>query len=54
MVTGSGQKNNRVVCDAAHRADTKTEAHKVAVIYGLHVALPDEMKAFPIELVPLP
>ena len=29
------------------------EAHD-AVIYGLHIALPDSMKAFPAELVPLP
>jgi hypothetical protein len=32
---------------------TRTEAHD-AVIYGIHIALPDSMKAFPAELVPLP
>ena len=26
----------------------------VAVVYGLHVAVPDDMKTFPAELVPLP
>jgi len=26
----------------------------VAVVYGLHVAVPDDMKTFPVELVPLP
>jgi hypothetical protein len=26
----------------------------VAVIYGLHVAVPNDMKTFPAELVPLP
>ena len=30
------------------------EAHNVAVVYGLHVALPEDMKTFPAELVPLP
>jgi len=32
----------------------KGEAHNVAVIYGLHVAVPENMKAFPAELVPIP
>ena len=31
-----------------------SEAHNVAVVYGLHVALPEDMKTFPAELVPLP
>jgi hypothetical protein len=26
----------------------------VAVVYGLHIAVPDDMKTFPAELVPLP
>jgi hypothetical protein len=34
-------------------ADANFEAHD-AVIYGLHIALPDSMKTFPAELVPLP
>ena len=35
-------------------SDAITETHNVAVIFGLHVALPEDMKTFPIELVPLP
>ena len=34
--------------------DARGEAHNVTVIYGLHVAIPDDMKTFPVELVPLP
>ncbi len=30
------------------------EFHNVALIYGLHVALPDDMKNFSAALVPLP
>ncbi len=30
------------------------EAHNVAVVYGLHVAIPADMKTFPEDLVPLP
>ena len=30
------------------------EPHNVALIYGVHVALPLDMKPFPAELVPLP
>jgi hypothetical protein len=30
------------------------ETGHVAVIYGLHVALPHNMKSFPAELIPLP
>lgn len=26
----------------------------VAVVYGLHIAVPDDMKTFPAEFVPLP
>jgi hypothetical protein len=33
---------------------TQPEAQNVAVIYGLHVAVPKDMKTFPAELVPLP
>jgi hypothetical protein len=33
---------------------TQPEAQNVSVIYGLHVAVPEAMKAFPAELVPLP
>ena len=33
---------------------TKSKFHHRTVIYGLHIALPDEMKGFPIDLVPLP
>jgi len=32
----------------------KSEAHNMTVVYGLHVALPDDMKTFPVDLVPLP
>jgi hypothetical protein len=35
-------------------ADARDEGHNVAVFYGLHVAIPDDMKTFPAELVPLP
>ena len=30
------------------------EFHNEAIVYGLHVALPDDMKNFPTALVPLP
>ena len=30
------------------------ETQNVSVIYGLHVAVPEDMKTFPAELVPLP
>ncbi len=33
---------------------TKGEVHNQISIDGLHVALPDGMKDFPLELVPLP
>jgi hypothetical protein len=33
---------------------TKTQTSNTAVIYGLHVAIPDNMMHFPAELVPLP
>jgi hypothetical protein len=32
----------------------KTQASNTALIYGLHVALPDNMRHFPADLVPLP
>jgi hypothetical protein len=35
-------------------SEVKGEAPNVAVIDGLHVAVPDSMKAFPAELVPIP
>jgi hypothetical protein len=45
------------VAGASHKMVTagtaNFEAHD-AVIYGLHIALPDSMKTFPAELVPLP
>lgn len=30
------------------------EAHNAAVMHGLHFALPEGMKTFPAEVVPLP
>jgi len=46
------------VMAASNRTVAVTEArgepHNVVLIYGLHVALPDDMKTFPAELVPLP
>jgi hypothetical protein len=30
------------------------EFHNVAIVYGLHVALPDDMRNFSATLVPLP
>ncbi len=46
-----------IVMDSA--SETVTEMHATqnssrAVVYGLHVALPNNMKNFPVELVPLP
>jgi hypothetical protein len=35
-------------------SEVKGETPNVAVIDGLHVAVPDNMKAFPAELVPIP
>lgn len=32
----------------------KTQFHNVISVSGLHVALPEDMKNFPVELVPLP
>lgn len=32
----------------------KTQFHNVILVSGLHVALPEDMKNFPVELVPLP
>jgi hypothetical protein len=34
--------------------DTTTPIRNGVSIYGLHVALPADMKSFPVELVPLP
>ena len=33
---------------------TKSEFHHHVLIDGLHIALPDDMKGFPSDLVPLP
>jgi len=33
---------------------TKGQFHNEISIYGLHIALPENMKTFPVELVPLP
>ena len=33
---------------------TTTEFHNVAIVYGLHVALPDDMRNFSPALIPLP
>ncbi len=33
---------------------TKSGFHNVVVVDGLHVALPTNMRSFPVELVPLP
>jgi len=43
--------SNKIVDAGTHASN---ELHHPAVVYGLHVALPDDMKAFPAELVPLP
>ena len=32
----------------------KTQFHNVISVSGLHVVLPEDMKNFPVELVPLP
>jgi hypothetical protein len=32
----------------------KTQFHNMISVSGLHVALPEDMKNFPVELVPLP
>ena len=34
--------------------NARGEGHNMAVVYGLHVAIPEDMKTFPAELVPLP
>jgi len=38
----------------ANMAATKNSFHNEVSIYGLHVALPENMRTFPVELVPLP
>lgn len=38
----------------ADREATKSEFHNKISIYGLHIALPDDMMSFPMEIVPLP
>jgi hypothetical protein len=42
---------NKTVAETEAR---KTQFHNVIVVHGLHVALPEDMKNFPVELVPLP
>jgi hypothetical protein len=32
----------------------KTQFHNVISVSGLHIALPKDMKNFPVEIVPLP
>lgn len=39
---------------AADRDVKTTEFQNKIAIYGLHIALPDDMKNFPFEIVPLP
>jgi hypothetical protein len=46
----------KLVAEALYKvtpANANFEAHD-AVIYGLHIALPDGVRTFPAELVPLP
>ena len=38
----------------ADMAATKGQHQNAVSIYGLHIALPESMKTFPVELVPLP
>jgi hypothetical protein len=38
----------------ANARATTEPVHNTAIIYGLHVALPANMKSFPPERVPLP
>jgi hypothetical protein len=38
----------------AETAAQKTQFHNEISISGLHIALPENMKNFPVELVPLP
>jgi len=42
---------NKTVAETEAR---NTQIHNVIVVSGLHVALPEDMKIFPVELVPLP
>ena len=39
---------------AAHMEVAKSQFQNGVAVYGLHIALPDTMKTFPAELVPLP
>jgi hypothetical protein len=43
-----------IVTASPSRTVTNTETVKTQFRNGLHVALPEDMKNFPIELVPLP
>lgn len=38
----------------ANMAVTKSRFHNEVSVYGLHIALPEGMKNFPVELIPLP
>ena len=38
----------------ADREAIKSEFHNKISIYGLHITLPDDMKSFPMEIVPIP
>jgi hypothetical protein len=42
---------NKTVAETEAR---KTQFHNVISVSGLYVALPEDMKSFPVELVPLP
>jgi len=39
---------------AAETEAQKTQLHNVISIGGLHISLPENLKNFPVELVPLP
>jgi len=56
MVLGSTFANVAVSPDkTADETEARmTQFHNVISVSGLHVALPEDMKNFPVELVPLP
>ena len=43
--------SNKTVAETESR---KTQFYNVISVSGLHIALPKDMKNFPVELVPLP
>jgi len=49
VLVGLSVASNRLVATAS----ANFEPHD-AVVYGLHIALPDGVRTFPAELVPLP